>query len=75
VAVDKITTLDISALGGPRSDPDWVFVSIKSFCSRISNKLIFIESLSLDYLGEMNVFFDKSLFERIDKILFFYFKK
>jgi hypothetical protein len=54
-----------------RSCPDWVFVSIKSFCSRISNKLIFIESLSRDYLGEVNVFPDKSLFERIHKILVF----
>ena len=71
VAVDEIITLDLPALGGPRSDPDWVFVSIKSFCSRISDKLIFIESLSRDYLGEVNVFFDKSLFERIHKILFF----
>ena len=51
VAVDEIITLDLPALGGPRSDPYLVFVSIKSFCSRISDKPIFTESLSRDYLG------------------------
>ena len=73
MAIEKITTLDLSALGGPRCDPNWVFVLIKSFCSRISDKLIFLESLSRDYLEEVNVFFDQSLFERIHKILFFLF--
>ena len=60
-----------SALGEPRLG----FVSIKSFCSRISDKLIFIKSLPRDYSGEVNVFLDKSLFDRIHKILFFALKK
>ena len=56
-------------------EPRLGFVSIKSFCNRISDKLIFIKSLPRDYSGEVNVFLDKSLFDKIHKILFFALKK